>query len=163
MNKNSKFKIASGFTLIELLVVISIIGILAAMITVSFVSSQRQARDVNRKSDLAQYRTALENYANQNGDLYPVYPGGIDIDPLAYTTFCSLLGLTKCPSDPEFGPTGGNYFYKYYSDDGGTEYILYARLENAQSTTYWVVCSNGTSGPLTGAGQPTSGDCPLTN
>jgi prepilin-type N-terminal cleavage/methylation domain-containing protein len=157
---NLKFKIVGGFTLIELLVVISIIGILAAMITVSFISSQRQARDVNRKSDLAQYRNALETYANQNGGLYPIFSG--DIDPLDNTIFCTDLGLTNCPNDPEHGPSQGNYYYRYYSDDG-TEYVLFAQLENVSSVsskTYWVVCSNGISDTLTG-NTPTSGACPL--
>src|SRR3990167_2423648 len=41
-----------GFTLIELLVVITIIGILAGLILVSFSSAQAPARDSSRKSDL---------------------------------------------------------------------------------------------------------------
>jgi general secretion pathway protein G len=157
----TKYKVQStkysAFTLIELLVVISIIGILAAMMTVSFVSSQKQARDVNRKSDLTQYRNALETYANKNNGLYPVYPQSISVvDP----TFCGLLGLTKCPDDPENSQSQGSYYYKYVSDSGGTEYVVYSQLENVPTTTYWVVCSNGVSGKKTGA-YPTTGDCPL--
>ena len=56
-NKSSRGN-TSAFTLIELLVVISIIGILAAMVTVSFTASQRQARDAAKKSDLKQYQTS---------------------------------------------------------------------------------------------------------
>ena len=56
--------IKKGFTLIELLIVISIIGILVTIVSASFVTSQKQARDVQRKSDLKQYQNALENFAN---------------------------------------------------------------------------------------------------
>lgn len=60
-----------GFTLVELLVVIAIIGILAAMVLASLGSARAKARDAARKSDLAQIRTALETYGNDNGGVYP--------------------------------------------------------------------------------------------
>ena len=60
-----------GFTLIELLVVISIIGVLAGMSLVSYSTAQKQARDTERRSDLAQYRNGLANYAANNSGLYP--------------------------------------------------------------------------------------------
>jgi type II secretory pathway pseudopilin PulG len=131
------------------------------MITVSFVSSQRQARDVNRKSDLAQYRNALENYANQNSSLYPVVSANSRIDPV---NLCGsgnpLASVSKCPEDPENVQSGGNYYYSYITDTAGSEYVLYAQLENVSTKTYWVVCSNGRSGNMTGS-YPTSADCPL--
>jgi prepilin-type N-terminal cleavage/methylation domain-containing protein len=66
------WKFRRGFTLIELLVVISIIGILAALSLASFTTSQKQARDTERKSDLSQYRSSLESYANIKNGLFPV-------------------------------------------------------------------------------------------
>ncbi len=53
-------KAAFGFTLIELLVVIAIIGILAALATVSYTDSQKKSRDSRRKSDLVAIQKALE-------------------------------------------------------------------------------------------------------
>lgn len=60
-----------GFTLVELMVVIAVIGILASVALVSLTGVQRSARDAQRKSDLATYRTALERYYADN----QVYPG----------------------------------------------------------------------------------------
>lgn len=153
-------RLRKGFTLIELLVVISIIGILAALSLVSFTSSQRQARDSGRKSDLRQYQTSLENYANKNNGLYPSRPvsGGSS----ASSTLCSDLTLTTCPEDAK-APT---YTYKYQSDgaasDGtatATQYVLWAKLENA--TSYWIVCSNGKSGTAASVNSISGGVCPL--
>jgi prepilin-type N-terminal cleavage/methylation domain-containing protein len=125
-----------GFTLIELLVVISIIGILAGMVVVSFTSSQKQARDTQRKSDLAQYRTALEAYANRTSGLYPVYVSTTDLS----ATVCPAIGFSgSCPEDPKTPTT----VYEYCSNTGGTDYVLWASLENVTSS--WVTCSSGKS------------------
>jgi len=150
-----------GFTLIELLVVISIIGILAAMATISYTSAQKQARDTNRKSDLTQYRSSLETYANKNNGLYPSYPSRIS----PYPTLCAPLGLgSTCPEDPK-NSVDDTYYYSYISDGSGagastaTQYVLWAKLESISPTTYWVVCSNGKSGKVTLI--PTTGVCPI--
>ena len=57
---------AKGFTLIELLVVISIIGILSSFAVVSLNSARAKARDSLRKGDMAQIRTALNIYYDDN-------------------------------------------------------------------------------------------------
>lgn len=154
-----KKNIKSGFTLIELLVVISIIGILAAMATLSFTGAQKQARDTTRKSDLAQYRTALEMYANKNNGLYPIF--GSKVDPSV--SLCTPLGLTcPGPEDPK-NSTDNTYYYQYQSDTAGTEYVLWtAKMENL--TGKWAVCSNGKSGLAPSSSLPPivgSGACPI--
>lgn len=138
-----------GFTLIELLIVISIIGILAALAMVSFTGPQRQARDAGRKSDLRQYSTSLEEYANKNNSLYPVYT-----NTRASTTLCSALGLTTCPEDAKYA-SDATYVYKYQSD--GASYVLWGKLENVTKT--WVVCSSGVVGEV--ASFSGSSTCPL--
>jgi prepilin-type N-terminal cleavage/methylation domain-containing protein len=134
-----------GFTLIELLVVISIIGILAAFSYVSFLNSQLSARDTQRRSDINQYKIALEQYANNNNGAYRVYNSGWA--NLA-TQICSTIGMSICPTDP-VTPN----IYRYISDASGTEYKMYARLESA-TNTYWIVCSAGKSGSWQSASAP---------
>ncbi|MFH1971125.1 MAG: type II secretion system protein [Patescibacteria group bacterium] len=136
-----KINIKKGFTLIEMLVVISMIGILTTLALVSFESSQKRARDTQRKSDLKQYQTALENFANDINGLYPSKTTAVVAD-----TLCSTLEiLGTCPADPK-----ETHFYYYRSNGTGgvandaTDYLLWAELE--LSDNYWAVCSTGKSG-----------------
>ncbi|HJY98632.1 MAG TPA: type II secretion system protein [Patescibacteria group bacterium] len=150
-------KFHKGFTLIELLVVIAIIGILAALSIVSYTTSQRQARDAQRKSDLKQYSTALEAFANGSGGLFPSYPAGTALAESG-NALCDDLGLTKCPAEPS-----GTTDYQYISDGAGAgaisaiKYILSAQLES--SSNFYLVCSNGKSGAY--ASEPGTADCPI--
>jgi len=160
--KPLKNNFKKGFTLIELLVVISIIGILAALAFVSFTTSQRQARDTQRKSDIKQYSTALEEFANANSGLYP----SRTTNTAASGTLCTTdLSISTCSEDPK-SASDSTFTYYYQSDGSGggakdaSTYVLWAKLEN--SANYWVVCSDGKVGLI-----PTSnfgvsgGSCPL--
>lgn len=129
--------------------VISIIGILAALSIVSFTSSQKQARDTSRKSDIKQYQSSLELYANKNS-LYPSRPVASGV--LASQTLCSDLSLSNCPEDTK-NALDSSFAYRYQSDgtvsDGSataTKYVLWAKLEN--SSVYFIVCSNGKVGTM---------------
>lgn len=157
--KNKRLALRSvatkGFTLIELLVVISIIGILASLALVSYSGAQKQTRDTQRKSDLAQYRNGLENYAAANNGAYTSRTGRQSIT--SDTSFpCDALKpnfVSGCPIDP-----ASNIYY-YRSDGTGsaaadaTKYVLWVALETGG---YWEVCSDGRSGKLTAA--PSVGD-----
>jgi len=140
----------AGFTLIELLVVISIIGILASLTLVSFSGAQKQTRDTQRRSDLNQYRNAIENYAGSNNGLYPKNLGTI----AALCTALSTNFIASCPTDP----TGGTYAYGFYSSSAGDEYILYGNLETGG---YWEICSTGKSGKLAAAPDTWDSSCDL--
>lgn len=143
----------SGFTLIELLVVIAIIGILIGMAVFGFQGSMEASRDANRKSDLRQYQTSLEAYANKNNGLYPIKDP--KVKPSSLCT-AAILGITgTCPEDPKPDAT---HLYNYQSDAAGTKYALWALLEG--NTNYFIVCSIGQAGE--GAAYPTSLNlCPL--
>jgi prepilin-type N-terminal cleavage/methylation domain-containing protein len=152
-----------GFTLIELLVVISIIGVLAGLVLVSFVRPQKQTRDVARKSDLKQYQTALETFANTSGGFYPSF----NKPSSASTSLCTPLGMTcPGPQDSRYEQDASfSYFYQSNGSDGGvadaTEYVLWAKLENKEA--YWVICASGQTGEVEVAewSEPTDGSCPL--
>lgn len=132
-----------AFTLIEVLVVVTIIGMLAAIGSVSYSSFTRNARDAKRKADLENIRSAVELYRSNNGS-YPltaeliidcVSPSTNLVDPAPGTgTY-----MSKIPTDPKC-PTNA---YGYESD--GADYTLGAAMENDT-----VAC---TTAPSTGCNQ----------
>jgi len=123
-----------GFTLIELLVVMAILGILSSIGFGQYQTSQKKARDAQRKADLGNLSRALEMYYNDHRS-YPLSENGkIKIgsevlewgedalavkDPKGNT----VVYMKKLPDDP-----ASNFDYCYQSD--GTSFRLYARLEN---------------------------------
>lgn len=155
-----------GFTLIEMLVVISLIGILVVMAVASFTSTQKQARDTVRKSDLKQYQNALEAYANLTNGLFPSRTAVSS----AYSVLCGDLNIKlepdiSCSQDPKTVVAPTYYEYKYISNGTNgtataTTYILWAKLENSATTKYVVYCSGGKIGTDTVA--PSTYTCPVT-
>lgn len=106
----------NGFTLLELLVVIGIIGILLALITVSFTSAQRQSRDSRRRQDLAAIQNALEQYYSENSFSYPVCVGDI-------STVCSVQLSGYFSGGIPTDPLGTN---EYTIDSSSTQYTVTA-------------------------------------
>ena len=100
-----------GFTLIELLVTITIIGVLAALITANLSDARARARDAKIKQNLVQLKTALRLYYNDN-QAYPV-----DADIINDSDFSVYIKQI-----PEF---------RYYEQlDLGDNFVLKATLEN---------------------------------
>lgn len=56
-----------GFTIVELIITITIMGILLTLAVISLASTQTNARDAERKSDVETLALNLENFYN-NGD-----------------------------------------------------------------------------------------------
>lgn len=129
-----------GFTFIEILVVTILIGVLASVVIVSFISSSEHTRDARRKKDLAALQASLEVYKLNTGE-YPshtlcnataTWPGcrtpwipgmtdeyisGLPVDPKQNTE--SFIGNTSTES----------YTYNYIRVTS-TSYRLLTRLEN---------------------------------
>lgn len=135
----------SGFTFIEILVVVVIIGVLAGIMSVSYVSAGKFTRDARRKKDLANIRAALELYKVQNG----AYPDGSTCSSGAGWTWPGCVTpewipglddefMSELPVDPKqnaaaFIANGGSatplYTYNYIRLTPTTYYLL-AHLEN---------------------------------
>ena len=91
-----------GFTIVEIMVVVSVIGILAGIVTVAYPMYQRTARNNDRKNDLAQMASALKAYALQKNNFMAAGSG------------CGFLGEGNgwVNLDPA---TGGGYYPKAIS------------------------------------------------
>src|SRR3954469_5137578 len=61
---------SSGFTIVELLIVIVVIGILAALVIVTYNGIQQKARDTERKTDIKALQGHMEAYWADNAK-YP--------------------------------------------------------------------------------------------
>lgn len=105
-----------AFTLIELLVVVSIIGLLATLVTANLNAARSRSRDTVRKADLKNLQTALRLYYNDNGG----YPSAIDA-----LTVSNPVYMNKIPSDPLPDQT-----YSYINDSLTDMFYLTACLEN---------------------------------
>ena len=120
--KKNKYRVLStkysAFTLIELLVVFAIIGILFATVAANFNTSKSRARDALRESDIKQYQTQLEVFANtQSSQLYPSrITTAVDI-----TSLCTTLGISAtCPTDPRCAwESNGCALRRFRPDAGG--------------------------------------------
>lgn len=147
-----------GFTLIELLVVITIIAILATAALYNLIpEALKKGRDTERKANLKQYQTALENYANNNFTLYPSAPAQIDVNLLCANANDPLKSyVSNCINDKK-NSNNNSFTYSYASDT--LKWTLDAKLEF--NNKYWVVCSNGKSGEVSSQPNIANGACPL--
>jgi general secretion pathway protein G len=117
-------RFTAGFTLIELLIVMAIIGVLATLASVNFISVRERSRDSQRKSDLVQLQTSLELYHTDAGT-YPttaIFQSFSCNNPITYNT---ATYLKEMPCDPST-----NAEYQFLPDATASTYKLYACLEN---------------------------------
>ena len=146
-------KAHTGFTLVELLVVISIIGILSSFAMVSLNTARIKARDALRKGDMAQLRTALVLYYDDNL-AYPICnnwdEGEADfganvangapcyinvLEPALTGGARPIMGYApKDPKNPNNVDLAGGgddiYIYRYVSDASGSQYAVVYTLED---------------------------------
>lgn len=145
----------AGFTLIEMLTTITIIGILASIILVSFNNARANSRDKARMSDIAQLELALRLYVEQNGSDIGC-SAGMKIDGDTTVQSVTDSGNTNCPEgaqiltfiesfygsvphDPR-GPGDEDYYYYYdnrhpcnNTGTSDTPLVFAANLESGSS------------------------------
>jgi len=121
MKEIDKIKKNKGFTLIELLVVISIIGILVAATSSSFVNSQKKSRDASRKSELKSLSNALNMYYADKGK----FPSSITFDGEFKED--DIIYMKKVP----VGTSGGAKQMFYKPSSTFKSFRLFANLENS--------------------------------
>lgn len=121
-----------AFTLIELLVVVAVIGILAAMVTVGMRGAQAKTRDATRKNDLHAIKTAIGmSYADAITNVKTKEKYAIQASAVAVTTLTWLTAngdyIKTMPTDPK-----GTSEYQYLTDADGSNFALFAALENSK-------------------------------
>ncbi len=145
--------------MVELLVVIAIIGVLATLLLLQLGGARGKARDVKRISDVAQTRTAIEQYFDDNGGTYPALSLYDASSPLG-----TYINLKTDPLDQ------AQYGYSTAPAAGGKilKYQVWAELEVGNpglktdddiTTTGWTARSSGRMGVLSNGTDPVSGSC----
>lgn len=140
--KSNITKYNDAFSLIELLVSIAVIATIIGIALPNFLGARTRARDVRRKSEVQQFKTALQLYYTDYGG-YPADSGG----PL-YGTLkgCGVNGTDACPctNTTDFAAGGGGcdtvYMSQlpgefgtsmyYYQKNSGADFCLKVPLEN---------------------------------
>lgn len=123
-----------GFTIVELIVTITVIAILAAIVTISYNGVQQSTRDSQRKNDVTQIKIALEKYFAANSR----YPGP---SGCAANTACNATTYLASPLSPYLqnfptDPSGSAYEYAW----GGTSGNAFAIRVPNEATA---VCKTG--------------------
>ncbi len=158
--------IKKGFSLIELLIVIAIMAILGSLALSAFSTARKQARDVQRKQELNQYKTALEAYYADNSS-YPIASSVVTSD--GYSSGDSAIFYINGSIVEKYLGQGvlvgvnasDGYLYHYLGD--GVNYKLWGEIE-IPADDYWQICSNGRSGHVTSTEHTETLTCdPITN
>ncbi len=115
-----------GFSLVEMIIVVALIGMLVAIVVLTWGNTVAQKNDTQRKSDLAVIQNALQKYY---------------ANTLAYPTSLTFGGTLSdgiqtynIPKDPK--PLWREYCYEPIIISGSTtyqKYTLYAKLERFPS------------------------------
>lgn len=130
---NVSHKKLQGFTIVELAVVTAIVGIIATIVTVSYVGITGRAVDASLKSDLSNSYSQLTYYNMDHGS----FPTALDSD--------------NCPTAPV---SDNNYCLKASSNNE------YAYTSNGRTMSLTVENSNGSAFYITEEGAPRIGFAP---
>lgn len=111
----------NGFTLLEVLVSATILAVLAVIGVVSFGPVNKRSRDVKRKGDLEQIRSALEMYRGDNG-IYPDVNDGDWGSAQSLASGPNALVSTYAPAIPDDPVTTKHYYYQATNQFPGPYY-----------------------------------------
>lgn len=147
-----------GFTLLELLVTATLIAVLTVIGIVSYSSVNKRSRDVKRRSDLEQLRSALEMFRSDKTQ----YPGNASYPSIQDATFndASTLGssivannyIPSIPTDPDgkssyyYEPSSSNNIYNGYCVCAMLE-IIPSNAGTCTSVTLPGQCNYGLKNP----------------
>ncbi len=95
MDSRDRMRRTFGFTLIELLVVVAIIAVIAAILFPVFAGVRERGRRTVCQSNLKQLALAIQQYAQDNSETYPI-AGGWQNGVYPYTKNVEVF---RCPSD----------------------------------------------------------------
>ncbi len=129
-------QIKKGFTLLEVLVVIGIIGILIGLMSSSYSTAQRKARDAKRSSDLKTIQNCLEQAYSYNS-VYSYVTASTNLPAsgsnLTSTVSISCGGTNLATSTDPIN--SGTYVYKVVTHPSAAAdtYYITAQLEAATS------------------------------
>ena len=126
-----------GFTLIELLIVMTIIVIMAVLLSSIFnsIGIYNKARDAQRKKDLDRMKVAFEEYYNDTG----CYPKSALVTQLNSTASCAsnvfAPWMSNWPCDPKKSPYTVIVDDPTYSGDCSKWYKILTNLENKKDAS----------------------------
>lgn len=123
-------KTKRGFTLLEVLVSATIIAVLTAIGIVSYSSVNKRSRDVKRKSDIEQIRSALEMYRADTG-AYPALGSGSWVNAAGLSTSLVSTYMPAVPAEPD---STKYYYYRAIATSGVySSYCVCGNLETITS------------------------------
>ncbi|MCL4427019.1 type II secretion system GspH family protein [Patescibacteria group bacterium] len=123
---------SKAFTLIELLIVVAIIGLLAAIITVTVAGAISKGRDARRIADLNTMRTAMYQYYTNNNGSFPSVGASTTCNNASFASLSASLVTAGILQSNLVDPlNSGNYLY--YAAENTSSFVLGAELENSSN------------------------------
>lgn len=147
MKLKKKGKFYRGFTIVELVVVIVVLGILAGIVTISYVGWQASTRATSLKSDLIGLSIAMENYRNFNGS----YPTSVEQASFIPSNGNKIsIGVTDSDS--------GGYYANASDSNSIATYSITNTNTTPQASNYFATIGLAGWWQLNGNGDDSSGN-----